>query len=35
MKEVELKEPQMNYHVGEYIDRMIKRGGDCFHKQPR
>jgi hypothetical protein len=35
MKEVELKEDQMNYDVDDYIDQVIKRGGDGFHEQPR
>ena len=35
IKEAELKDDQMNYHVDEYIDGVIKRGGDGFHEQPR
>ena len=35
MKEGELKDDQMNYPVGEYIDQVIKRGGDGFHEHPR
>jgi hypothetical protein len=35
MKEVELKEDQMNYHEGEYIDQVVKRGEDGFQEHPR
>ena len=35
MKEVDLKDDQLNYHVGEYIGGMIKRGGDGVNEQPR
>ena len=35
IKEVELKDDQMNYHVDEYIDQVVKRGAGGFHDQPR
>ena len=35
VKEVELKDDQMNYNVGEYSDQVNKRGGDGFNEQTR
>ena len=35
VEEVELKDQQMNFHVAELIDKVVKRGGNSFNQQSR